>query len=97
MCAGESSLESVSACSMPASTETLGDALRKKRGERQQDTIALEFDVQQSTYGRWEKDQSEPGAEFYDRIEKFLGVDDAKLGLLIVRGARRRLARHAMV
>lgn len=75
---------------------TLGDALTKKRGRRTQEETAAELDVRQSTLGRWEKDEATPGVDYFDVIEKFLGISDAQLGVLIVRGARRKAARQAL-
>lgn len=58
-------------------TMSLGTKLRKLRQEKKlsQTQVALELDVSQTAYGKWESDQMKPGIDNLLRISNFYETD----------------------
>jgi transcriptional regulator with XRE-family HTH domain len=56
---------------------SLGTKLRELRNEKKlsQTQIAVELDVSQTAYGKWESDQSKPGIDNLLKISEFYELD----------------------
>ena len=74
--------------------QTLGDALRArmaKTGDTFMDVDRF-IGAASGTPNRWANDLTIPQAEYFDKLMDYLEIDLDRLGALIVRSARRRLA-----
>lgn len=56
---------------------SLGTKLREMRHEKNlsQTQVAVELDVSQTAYGKWESDQTKPGIDNLLKISEFYGID----------------------
>ncbi|QQV02323.1 MULTISPECIES: helix-turn-helix domain-containing protein [Chryseobacterium] len=56
---------------------SLGTKLRELRHEKKlsQTQVAVELDVSQTAYGKWESDQTKPGIDNLLKISEFYGTD----------------------
>jgi DNA-binding XRE family transcriptional regulator len=80
----------------PATPNSLGEHLRKRRGEAglTQNEVAASLGVNTWTFLLWEKDQHIPAIRFYPAIFGFLGYDPYPAPTTLggeLRSARRRL------
>jgi len=55
--------------------ETIGDRIRRVRGELSQDAFAAKLDVAKDTVGKYERNQNVPGGDVLARIREKFGVD----------------------